>query len=191
MSTTNDETGEIENSVHLTLNDFDLETGESINPCVAGPNMNIFRFGRKSTTFQVPKSCLEETKKHGRKSSISNKRTYSVANKKDIINLKEAIILGYNKTSHRMFFIPSLFMFPQLSAAILIVTEILLHIWAHRRNSKNTNDCIYYRSPLHALTSQFCGRCRQTMIQETVSELHDKRLRKYKSLWRYVSRSIG
>lgn len=90
---TNDETGETENSVHLTLNDFDLETGESNSPNVV-PNMNIFWRQRKTTTFHVPKSCLEEfseKKKEKKKScfSISNKRTYYVANKREVINLKE------------------------------------------------------------------------------------------------------
>lgn len=86
---TNDETGETENSVHLTLNDFDLETGESNSPYV-GPNLNIFRSGRR--IFHVPKSCFEESerkKKKARKSCISSKRTYYVADKMEVINLKE------------------------------------------------------------------------------------------------------
>lgn len=81
---TDDETGEIENSVHLTLNDFDLETGETNSPYV-GPNLNIFRkSSRRAKTFQVPKSCFEEKKRDGGK-----KRTYYVADKKEVINLKE------------------------------------------------------------------------------------------------------
>lgn len=92
MSTTNDETGEIENSVHLTLNDFDLETGETNSPYV-GPNLNVFwKTPRKPTTFHVPKSCFEESEKKKReapKSFMSSKRTYYMADKKDVINLKE------------------------------------------------------------------------------------------------------
>lgn len=94
---TNDETGETENSVHLTLNDFDLETGESNSPYV-GPNLNIFRSGRsRTTTFHVPKSCFEESEKKKRearkhKSCISNKRTYYMADKRAVINLKEVRI---------------------------------------------------------------------------------------------------
>lgn len=86
----------------------------------------------------------------------------------------QKIILGYNKTSHRLFLIPSLFIFPRIAAIILMVTEITLHVWSHSRNSRNANPKIYYRSPLHALTSQFCSLCLET------KDLHNDRYHKKK-----------
>lgn len=89
---TDEETGEIENSVHLLLSDFDLETGESNTNTL---NMNIICRKRKST-FQVPKKCLEESKnkdtKRKKKSCIFKNRTYCMADKNEVMNLKEVKI---------------------------------------------------------------------------------------------------
>lgn len=83
---TDEETGEIENSVHLLLSDFDLETGESNTNTL---NMNIIWRKRKGT-FQVPKKCLEESKKKDNKrNNIFKNRTYSMADKNEVMNLKE------------------------------------------------------------------------------------------------------
>uniref|UniRef100_A0A7G3AGN7 Putative secreted protein n=2 Tax=Lutzomyia longipalpis TaxID=7200 RepID=A0A7G3AGN7_LUTLO len=76
-----------------------------------------------------------------------------------------------------MFLIPSLFFFFKLTAIFIIFLETLLHIWAHRRNSRNTNPCIYFRSPLHVVSSQFCAICRSESSMKRVKMIQDERIR--------------
>ncbi|GAB0093210.1 uncharacterized protein DMENIID0001_082860 [Sergentomyia squamirostris] len=159
------ETGEIETHVLPETPDlFDQETGE----------LNAIAF--RKTKFNIPKSYLQHYEEPGREGKGSND-VYTLTNKDKVMHLKEEIILGYNKTSHRMFLIPSLFLFFKLTAIFLFTVETLLHIWAHRRNSRNMNPCIYYRSPLHVISSQFCAICRSESSMKRVKKIQDERMR--------------
>ena len=68
--------------------------------------------------------------------------------------------MGYNKHSYRLFLIPTLFFFNTYVFLVLAVLEILLHMASHCKNTLTMNKNIYYRSPLHILTSQHCALCR-------------------------------
>ena len=103
----------------------------------------------------------------------------------------QQIILGCNKTSHRLFLIPSLFIFARLSAALMVVVEVCLHVWAHKKNTKNTNPNIYYRSPLHIVTSQFCALCRNQSEMDQVYKLQDKRNRSWRMHLKDMARTIS
>ncbi|XP_055700963.1 uncharacterized protein LOC129800531 isoform X2 [Phlebotomus papatasi] len=156
------ETGEIETHIVPQTPDlFDQETGE----------LNAIAF--RKTKFNIPKSYLQTFEDD----SKDGNDVYTLSNKDRVMHLKEEIILGYNKTSHRMFLIPSLFLFFKLTAIFIITVETLLHIWAHRRNSRNKNPCIYYRSPLHVVSSQFCAICRSESSMKRVKKIQDERTR--------------
>uniref|UniRef100_A0A1L8DA82 Putative conserved plasma membrane protein n=1 Tax=Nyssomyia neivai TaxID=330878 RepID=A0A1L8DA82_9DIPT len=154
------ETGEIEtHTVPQTPDLFDQETGE----------LNAIAF--RKTKFNIPRACLQQYDDPARND------VYTLTNKERVIHLKEEIILGYNKTSHRMFLIPSLFFFFKLTAIFIIFIETLLHIWAHRRNARNTNPGIYFRSPMHVVSSQFCAICRSESSMKRVKMIQDERIR--------------
>lgn len=99
--------------------------------------------------------------------------------------------MGCNKTSYRLFLIPSIFFFTKVIGAIIMVLEILIHIWAHHKNKRNTNPSIYYRSPLHIITSQFCGICRNEFEMEQVSKLQDRRTKNRRLNLKVVTRTIA
>lgn len=99
------------------------------------------------------------------------------------------IILGCNKMSHRLFLIPSLFLCFRLCAPLIGIIEIALHVWAHKKNSKNTDENVYYRSPLHIFTSQFCAVCRNKAQMDQVSRLQEKR-RNWRLHFQNVTRSM-
>ena len=105
----------------------------------------------------------------------------------------QEIILGYNKTSHRLFLIPSIFLFTKLTAIFIVFAEVFLHIWAHRKNNNNTNMKIYYRSPLHIVSSEFCAICRTQSDMDQVSKIQDerKRTRSLHLNLKQVSRTIS
>jgi len=149
---------------------LDMETGECVGN-ESEPEEELKQTNVRKTKFTVPKSYLlqAEPTTSKEKCCLDGQETFTLTSKKRVMELKEKIILGYNKTSHRLFLIPSLFMFPGVAAIILMITEITLHVWSHSKNSRNVNPKIYYRSPLHALTSQFCSICLET------KDLHNDR----------------
>jgi len=164
------ETGEIvTRSCYLDCN-FDVETGE----CVGSEAEDERKQNIRKTKFNVPKSYLTQDgpSRSKEKCCLDTQETFTLTSQKKVMDLKEKIILGHNKTSHRLFLIPSLFIFPRIAAIILMVAEITLHVWSHSKNTRNDNPKIYYRSPLHALTSQFCSFCLET------KELHNDRYHK-------------
>lgn len=156
---------------------FDAETGECVGTESDQSDFELIeKAQRKKSKFNVPKSYLRQPliKKETDSCCLKSKEIYTLTPKERVIELKEKIILGYNKTSHRLFLLPSLFLFPKIAALIILVTEITLHVWSHQRNSRNDNPSTYYRSPLHALTSQFCNFCRET------KSIHNDRYHKKK-----------
>lgn len=189
------ETGEIVMKNCMMECNLDVETGECVGN-ESEPELEPKQISGRKTKFNVPRSYLvqSEPDRSREKCCLDTQETFTLTNKKRVIELKEVncgindehvkfyvtnrtfqfqkIILGYNKTSHRLFLIPSLFFFPSVAAIILMITEITLHVWSHSKNTKNANPKIYYRSPLHALTSQFCSLCLET------KELHNDRYHK-------------
>lgn len=65
----------------------------------------------------------------------------------------------------------------RISAFLTMLIEVALHHWVHRKNSQNTNQSIFYESPLHVITKQFCAECQQVAIMDKVSKLQDERAR--------------
>lgn len=68
--------------------------------------------------------------------------------------------MGYNKNNYRLLLLPTIFCFNVYAALSVTIIEVFLHFWSHQKNGLNTDNRIYYRSPLHIITSQFCIRCR-------------------------------
>lgn len=92
--------------------------------------------------------------------------------------------MGYNKTGHRLFFIitTSLSLFTRVAVMLAVFLEVAMHVWAHSKNCKNSNPTIYYRSPLHEFTSQFCTRCRHESSMNQVIKMQDERHRNWQML---------
>lgn len=69
--------------------------------------------------------------------------------------------------------LPSLFFNLRIVFMFFIIVEFLLHFWAHRKNLTNTNDKVFYRSPLYLLTQHFCAKCRSETEMTEIGKLHD------------------
>lgn len=76
-------------------------------------------------------------------------------------------------------------------APLISIVEICLHTWAHRKNASNTNPNIYYRSPMHIVSSQFCAYCRNKSEMERVSKIQDKRRISWHAHLRDLSKSVS
>ena len=87
---------------------------------------------------------------------------------------KREITLGYNPT-HKLFLIPSLFLFFRITAVVLMFCELVLHIWSHWKNDRNTDKTVFYRSPLHLITGQFCAKCISESGMDKLGTIQDRR----------------
>ncbi|XP_055530244.1 uncharacterized protein LOC129721560 isoform X4 [Wyeomyia smithii] len=166
---------------------YDQETGEnSYYP--------TFEYRRERARFLIPKHFLRNNGTTGhRKNKCIDKldSSYPLASREKLMNLQKEVILGYNKTSHLLLLIPSLFIMPKLAAILIFFTEVLLHIWAHKKNNQNRNPNIYYRSPMHITTTHFCGICRDQRTMDRIEQLQGKRMRQMQNYFRNVARNIA
>lgn len=179
------ETGEPTSRNYPTYDiQYDDETGE--------PDINKFKMHIQKRKFNIPKEYLTNMdKQKPKKCRLKDSReTFTLSDKERVIGLKEEIILGCNKTSHRMFLIPSLLLYSRLAAFLIIILEIFLHMWAHRKNYKNTNPNVYYRSPLHILSEQFCTLCRLQYECDHIGKLQERSQRLHNQL-KHVTRTLG
>ncbi|XP_023176275.1 uncharacterized protein LOC111603053 isoform X2 [Drosophila hydei] len=179
----NSETGEFEyfytDSARIKQPKYDEETGEPVYD-----QMKV-RY-RKHGNFHVPKRYLRGTicdevdkvlaNKHHEdwaKHVIGSKATKSASNEKkttpgyereDYIKMdgvSSNIILGYERNnSFLLFLIPTLFSWNLFLCGLLSLLEIGLHMMSHYKNSLTMQKNLYFRSPLHVLSSQFCAICR-------------------------------
>ncbi|EDV96844.1 uncharacterized protein LOC6557041 [Drosophila grimshawi] len=182
----NSETGEFEyfytDSARVKQPKYDEETGEPVND-----QMKV-RY-RKHGNFHVPKHYLRGTicdevdhvlaNKHHVHEDISAKHLVGQETISQVSELKKItpgyeredyikmdgvssnIILGYERqNSFLIFLIPTLFSWNIFLWALLSVLEIFLHMLSHYKNSLTMQKNIYFRSPLHLLTSQYCAICR-------------------------------
>jgi len=145
---------------------------------------------RKTANFSIPKN-LYAPQDGPKKCCIDPNDTFTLSKKEQVITLQEEIILGCNKTSHRLFLIvASLFFFTRFMAVLVTLTELSMHCWAHKKNNQNSNPNIYYRSPLHIFTSQFCIVCRHESSMDQVIKLQDQRSKHWRLNLKNVAKNI-
>ncbi|KAM8710515.1 hypothetical protein ACLKA7_017176 [Drosophila subpalustris] len=183
----NSETGEFEyfytDSARVKQPKYDEETGEPVND-----QMKV-RY-RKHGNFHVPRHFLrgticdevdnvlankyqqdlDITAKHlvgadsMRQVEAKLKKTRPGYEREDYIEMdgvSSNIILGYKRTnSYLLFLIPTLFCWSFAVWCVLSILEIILHMMSHHKNSLTMQKGIYFRSPLHVLSSHFCAICR-------------------------------
>lgn len=188
----NKETGELELDAFQDGTMYhDRETGES-------SSYPTYEFRREKSKFTIPKQYLRSgevlpSSSHRRKQCCVAKvnSSYPLASREKMMHLKEEIILGYNKTSYLLLLIPPLFIMPKLAIVLILLSEVLLHRWAHKKNANNRSPDIYYRSPLHVMSNQFCGVCRHERQMDRIVQLHDKRMKQMQNYLRKVTRNIA
>ncbi|XP_058986563.1 uncharacterized protein LOC101888947 isoform X2 [Musca domestica] len=155
--------------------------------------------GRSEEIYQEPCASISKEPPASTVQTVKPKlkcktKTY---NRDDFINMEGVsndIILGYNKSNYRMLLLPTLFFFNVYAAVIVMILEIFFHFWAHFKNGVNMNKDIYYRSPLHVMTSQFCARCRSESEMEANIFRHlnkQMRLARQSKTLKNVSKAIG
>ncbi|KAH8345727.1 hypothetical protein KR067_002399, partial [Drosophila pandora] len=173
----NCETGELEyfytDSARVKKPAYDEETGEPVHD-----QMKV-RY-RKHGHFHVPKhylrgtlcdevdDVLANTVRHGaaaipeipKPAPRKATRGYEREDFYHMDGVNSNIILGYKRYEYLLFLVPTLFCYNFVIGATLAVIEIFLHMMSHHKNSLTMQKGLYFRSPLHVLSSQFCAICR-------------------------------
>ncbi|XP_001354023.2 uncharacterized protein [Drosophila pseudoobscura] len=174
----NSETGELEyfytDSSRVTQPAYDGETGEPVHG-----QMKV-RY-RKHHNFHVPKHCLrgtlcdemdnlmtnkyqgdlDITVQHGaRKEPKKTTPGYEREDYCHMDGVSSNIILGYERQHYLLFLVPTLFCYNFFIGALMALIEIFLHMMSHHKNGLTMQKTLYFRSPLHVLSSQFCAICR-------------------------------
>lgn len=174
------ETGEIEYvyadrepSAQPQRVEVDAETGEP--EC---SKITVRYIKRKS--FQIPKHYLKsppEDDDYDGPSCSKKIAPYNPFDKEafirrmDCVNTQD-IVLGFTKSSYLLFLVPSVFCFTKMTAVFILAFESILHYLSHYKNRNNRNSNIFYRSPLHLLTSQFCRECVAQNEMDSIRRLH-------------------
>lgn len=83
-----------------------------------------------------------------------------------------------------------MFFFTRICAVLAVLIELSIHVWAHKKNCRNLNPNIYYRSPLHIFTSQFCIVCRHESSMDQVIKLQDQRSKHWRLSLKNVAKNI-
>ncbi|XP_049294080.1 uncharacterized protein LOC125769400 [Anopheles funestus] len=172
---------------------LDKETGEvSSDPTEPAGSR------RRRSKFHVPKQYLRNqcgiiARRPPPVAAVPSVGCAMMACKQKMIPMmKEEITVGYNGTAaHLLFLLPLLFMTPKLFALVITFVEAILHMWAHRKNSTNGNPDVYYRSPMHVVTRNFCEICRHERLMGRVGKLQDVRMKQMQNYFRKVTRNIA
>ncbi|XP_075161463.1 uncharacterized protein LOC142234260 [Haematobia irritans] len=223
FSVQNTETGEVcyiqtdADKVHELS--YDAETGEPIMDMVTVRYMKQKHFqipkkllrvsiceefekrmlGRNEDIYVEPKAKITRESKEKSKKPIKSKRKPKKKSydRDDFMNMEGVsndIILAYNKSNYRMLLLPTLFCFNIYAALIVTILETFFHLWAHYKNGFNMNKDVYYRSPLHVITSQFCAKCRcESDLEVNIFRDLNKQMRlaRESQTLKNVSKAIG
>lgn len=167
---------------------LDLETGEE----TAGSSMSFFEGVHstndetgesemlrppptKTTTrrkpFQIPRSALllEEPRPKPRG------ETPRVLTLTSTCRIKDHVGRASQNMSPTVFLLPTLFLCPAWAAALCVILEVCIHMWAHKKNQQRNASDVHYRSPLNMITSEFCAYCQSDKLMDRIGKLQDER----------------
>jgi len=116
---------------------------------------------------------------------------YATANKSKIGNLKPNPETSTTTAAAILYLLPTVVFFYPILAIFTVSIEIILHVWAHRKNRKLKDENRYYQSPLHIICQEFCAACKEEKSKLKIHKLQEKRLDKIKKYGlEYVKRIV-
>lgn len=150
-----------------------VETGE--------PEANIKTEVRKSrkVPFQIPQKVKDDMMSKRSRSKKYNVETEPVPTGTSFGQVNPICLLLPAIIYFRWFLI------------LLMILEVVLHVWAHRKNKLLKNASVYYfRSPFHAISSEFCALCQNETCMNRVKQMQQIRLHKFIQHCNYMKRIV-
>ncbi|TGZ46711.1 uncharacterized protein LOC143907569 [Temnothorax americanus] len=151
-----------------TIND--AETGE---PEVSLMDHDTVTCHLKKVPFQIPKEVKEKTSK-----------------KRHHMEL-EPVPAGasFGQINPICLFLPAIIYF-RWFLALLMLFEVVLHVWAHHKNKSLKNANVYFRSPFHDISAEFCALCQNETCMNRVGKMHQIRMHKFLRQCNYMKRVV-
>lgn len=151
-----------------TMND--AETGE---PEVDIADHTIVRSHLRRAPFQIPKEIKEKS-----------------SNKRRLIEI-EPVPAGasFGQINPICLFLPAIIYF-RWFPALLMIFEVVLHMWAHHKNKSLKNASVYFRSPFHDISAEFCALCQNETCMNRVGKMHQIRMNKFLRQCNYMKRVV-
>ncbi|KAK1118631.1 hypothetical protein K0M31_014936 [Melipona bicolor] len=73
---------------------------------------------------------------------------------------------------------------------ILMFFEMSLHVWAHHKNKTLKDANVYFRSPFHGISSEFCALCQNETCMNRVGKMQQIRMHKFLRQCNYMKRVV-
>lgn len=73
---------------------------------------------------------------------------------------------------------------------VIMVLEVAFHVWAHRKNKSLKNANVYFRSPFHAISSEFCAICQNETCMDRVGKMQQIRMQRFLRQCDYMKRIV-
>ncbi|ENN79823.1 hypothetical protein YQE_03646, partial [Dendroctonus ponderosae] len=175
-----EETGEINYSLHVSK---DAETGEEeyVNYWLDQETgeKQYFSLDRICHSLQMPNPF--------RINRYATHLTAIVQNSKHKTSQKRMEFI-----TAIVFLLPTFIIFTPLLGIIVLIFDVILHKWCHRKNARLAReDMIYYRSPLHMIYREFCLKCIAEEHSRKIEEIHNRRLNRKRSAMEMLKDTSG
>lgn len=178
----------------------DEETGESISVPVSGcdvrgplvssvnnaetgePEMNVVGIGStksRRTPFQIPKEVKE---------TLSSKK--GSKRRKNLMDLEPVPVgASFGQINPICLFFLAVLCF-RWFLPVLMFVELSLHIWAHHKNKALKDSIVYFRSPFHGISCEFCALCQNETCMDRVGKMQQIRMHKFLRQCNYMKRVV-
>ncbi|KAF7988722.1 hypothetical protein HCN44_001295 [Aphidius gifuensis] len=158
---------------------FNLNSEEISNAETGEPEININNVTTRRK-FQIPKEIKREL-------SYKEKKKMTKKKYKKTTPITEGTCFG--QINPIFLFLPVI-IYLKLFAVILMIFELIFHTWTHHKNKSLKNSDVYFRSPFHGITSEFCARCQETTRMDKVGKIQQVRLHRFLRQCNYMKRAV-
>lgn len=151
-----------------------VETGE--------PEVNVESGTVKSrrVPFQIPKEV---------KQSLSKKEKL-MKKSKGLMDVEPVPVgASFGQINPICLFLPAIIYF-RWFLMLLMLFEVALHVWAHHKNKALKNASVYFRSPFHAISAEFCALCQNETCMNRVGKMQQMRMHKFLRQCNYMKRVV-
>ncbi|XP_012266239.2 uncharacterized protein LOC105691966 [Athalia rosae] len=192
----------------MNENFVDEETGERLEPAALRGCKSVLNFtdpennnletgepeeaeenhpSRRRVPFQIPRALQKQHEQDDDlRLSDGGKRHPENAPKSRRFPIS---VEPFGQTSPIMLLIPIIFYFRWV-IVVLMCLECFLHIWAHHKNKYLKDADVYFRSPFHSISSEFCALCQSKTCMDRIGKMQAIRADKFLRQCNYMKRVV-
>ncbi|XP_076248633.1 uncharacterized protein LOC143188315 [Calliopsis andreniformis] len=158
--------------------DYSVNNAETGEPEISLVGSDTSRSRRMR--FQIPKEVKE---------TLSTKESFSKRHR-NLMELEPVpIVSPFDQLRPICILLLAIVCFRWL-IPVLMLFEISLHAWAHHKNKTLKNASVYFRSPFHPISSEFCALCQNETCMNRVGKMQQIRMHKFLRQCNYMKRVV-